>query len=345
MKHLLVCLLLLPAFLGLCPSSWASWKFISTGTATAVGTPSCAQLSTSHVVCAVRTGKAGIMVNGFNGTSWHSWTTLAGTVSSDPSCTSDGNGNVICAATATSGSLLWTRFNGTTWTTPLQVTASLFSTPSCANYTVGQVLCVARNASGGLAYTIYNGVKWSTIANLAITAISQPGCTTDNNAGVICAVYTSAGATEVNRYTAGHWQGFLNIGGIAGGAPDCTSMNDNGNVVCFAEGYISGIYGNRFKGPAWTTADWTGYSDRGLGGSVTENASCTSQSANKLACGVMSVTDDAFYADVWNGTSWSGWTRIGSSGTGSPSCAPLGTGQVVCIFMGLKNQLTSVVGP
>ena len=263
MKHLLVCLLLSPASLSLSPFAWASWgKFISTGAGTAVGTPSCAQVSTSHVVCAIRTGKSAIMVNEFNGVSWGKWTALVGTVSSDASCTSDGNGNVICAATASTGGLLWTLFNGTNWTTPVQLTASLFSAPSCADYTVGQVLCVARNASGGLAYTLYNGTKWSAIANLATTAISQPSCTTDNNAGVICAVYTSAGATEVNRYAAGIWQGFLNLGGIAGGAPDCTSMNENGNVVCFAEGIFPAFtatasgeeLGRRQTG--WATAGW-----------------------------------------------------------------------------------------
>ena len=281
-------------------------------------------------------------VNEFDGTSWHDWTTLVSSVSSDASCASHGNGNAICAATATSGSLLWSLFNGTSWTTPVAITTSLFSAPSCANYTVGQVLCVAGNSTGGLAYARYNGTTWSAVANLATTAISQPSCTTDNSSGVICAVYTSAGATEVNRYANNSWEGFLKLGGVGGGTPECTSMNQDGNVACFAEGYISGIYGNRFQGGAWTVADWTVYVD--LGGSVTDNASCAAQSPNMLACGVISVTDNNFYANVWSG-SWSGWVKIGGSGTGSPACAALGTGQVVCVVMGLKNQLTSIVGP
>lgn len=37
--------------------------------------------------------------------------------------------------------------------------------------------------------------------------------------------------------------------------------------------------------------------------------------------------------------------KIGSSEVGSPSCAPLGTGQVVCAAMGPNNKLSSVVGP
>ena len=76
-----------------------------------------------------------------------------------------------------------------------------------------------------------------------------------------------------------------------------------------------------------------------------ENASCTTQAAGLLVCAVLFVSDNAFYADVWNGLSWSGWVKIGGSGMGSPACAPLGTGQVVCVIVGLKNQLTSAVGP
>jgi hypothetical protein len=164
MTRLLMSFLLLPACLGLSNSAWAVWgKFISTGAGTAIGTPSCAQVATPLVVCAIRSGKYAVMVNEFDGTSWGNWITLAGAVGSDPSCTSDGNGNVICAATAITGKLQWSLFNGATWTTPELVTAALYSAPSCANYTVGQVLCVARNATGGLAYTLYNGATWSAV--------------------------------------------------------------------------------------------------------------------------------------------------------------------------------------
>src|SRR5579863_6316010 len=98
MKRIIVCLLFLHASLMSVPSAWASWgSFIPTGTATGVGNPSCAFVSTGHVACAVRNGSAAIMVNEFNGTSWGKWANLVGTVSSDPSCTNNGAGNVICA--------------------------------------------------------------------------------------------------------------------------------------------------------------------------------------------------------------------------------------------------------
>jgi len=55
--------------------------------------------------------------------------------------------------------------------------------------------------------------------------------------------------------------------------------------------------------------------------------------------------DNAFYANVYNGTSWSGWAKIGGTGLGTPSCAALGAGQIVCTVRGVNNKLISVVGP
>jgi hypothetical protein len=160
---------------------------------------------------------------------------------------------------------------------------------------------------------------------------------------VVCSIFTTGGATLVNRFASGKWTGFLNIGGIAGGEPDCTSLNSAGRVTCFAKAYTTGIYVNLFNGSSWVAGDWSGY--EGLGGAVSDNASCTSQSTGELVCGVIAVTDAAFYANVYNGSFWTGWEKVGGKGVGSPSCAPLGTGKVVCLIMGPTNTLTSTVGP
>jgi hypothetical protein len=230
------------------------------------------------------------------------------------------------------------------WGKPTKVKAALYSAPSCAELVAGQVLCAARNASGGLAWSLYNGTSWSAFANLTTSAASAPSCTSDDSSGVICAVFTTGYSTLVNRYAAGAWAGFLNIGGNAGGEPYCTSMNSGGNVVCFAEGYDSEIYGDRFVGGGWTVVDWNGYFS--IGGEVNTNAGCTSQAAGELVCGAYGVGPDnsEFYANVYSGSGWSGWSQIGGTGIGTP-CAALDTGQVVCVVMGINNKLTSVVGP
>ena len=120
-------------------------------------------------------------------------------------------------------------------------------------------------------------------------------------------------------------------------------MNSEGQVVCFAEAYFSQIFATRFTGGSWTVRDWTTYG--ALGGEVTNNANCTTHAAGQLVCGVISI-DNAFYADVYNGTNWSTWTKIGGTGVGIPACAALGTGQAVCVLMGVdNNSSTSVVGP
>jgi len=204
------------------------------------------------------------------------------------------------------------------------------------------VLCVARNSSGGLAWTLFSGGSWSAFANLGAPTVSAPNCANDDNNGVICSVYTISNVTLVNRFTAGAWLGFLNLAGTAGGEPNCAPLNTGGKVACFAKAYNSGIFGTLYNGGAWVVGQWDPYS--GLGGTVDENASCTSHLTGQLICGAMS-TDSSFYANTYNGASWSGWSRIGGSGYRSPACAPLGGGKVVCMVLGVSNKLTSVVGP
>ena len=345
MKKILAFLVVL-ASLQMAPSAWAAWgSFVSTCTATGFGNPSCASFAAGSVACAVRSGTSTMMVNTYASGAWGKWKNLAGAVSSDPSCTNDGKGNVFCAATSTNGNLQVAELTGGAWTNPLKVKATLYSAPSCALYTAGEVLCAARNSAGGLAWSLYNGTSWSAFANLTTTAFTAPSCTTDNNGGVICAVYTTAYVTLVNRF-AGAWEGFLNLGGIAAGTPDCTSLNESGNVACFAEGYSSSIYPTRFTAGGWAVADWTPYSG-GLGGEVNTDANCTSQAAGELVCGAYAggPYNSEMYANVYNGSGWTGWSAVGGVGVGVPACAPLGSGQVICVVMGPDNKLTSVVGP
>jgi len=171
MNKIAACLMLSTCLL-MAPAASATWgSFISTGSATGIGNPSCASVSTEEVACAVRSGKSAMMVNEFNGTAWGAWKSLTGTVSSDPSCTSDGSGKVLCAATATNGDLEVTVVSGGVWSNPTNVTAALFSAPSCAQYTAGQVLCVARNASGK-AMRVEDGQRFEALFD-ALVRVTQ----------------------------------------------------------------------------------------------------------------------------------------------------------------------------
>ena len=301
-------LLLVAVVLLLVPHSWASWSaFKSTGTATAVGNPSCAQVSNDHVACAVLTKKSTLMVNEFNGSSWGTWATLAGSVSSSPSCTSNGDGEVFCGATAADGGLMVAVYDGSSWATPTEVSGSLYSAPSCAEYETNEVICVARNSGGGLAFTRYDNGAWSAFTNLTVTATSAPSCTNDHENGVICSVYTISGETLVNRFHGGAWEGFLDLGGLAGGTPNCTYWKTTGQVVCFAKATNDGVYVNSYDGASWALSSWSGYEN--LGGVINDNASCVSQSSGELVCGVIGAQNkNALYANVYNGSEWSGWT-------------------------------------
>jgi hypothetical protein len=158
--------------------------------------------------------------------------------------------------------------------------------------------------AGGLSGSLHNGTTWSKFANLATSTVSAPSCTSDHNGGVICVVFTSAEATLVNRFSfsSGSWEGFLNLGGIAGGNPDCTFWKPVGEVACFAKAIGGSIYVTAFDGKNWVGGDWSTYAN--LQGLVNDNASCTSQAAGALVCGVIGQSNpgNAFYANVFNGT-------------------------------------------
>jgi hypothetical protein len=339
--------LVLSALLLMATAASATWgNFVSTGTANGIGNPSCTPVSTGEVACAVRSSKSAMMVNTFNGASWGTWKSLTGSLSSDPSCTNDGAGKVYCAATATNGDLVVTVLNAGVWSSATNVTAALYSAPSCAEYIAGQVLCAARSASGGLTWSLYNGTAWSAFANLTALTVSAPSCTSDDNGGVICAVYTTGYATLVNRYTSTGWHGFLNLSGIgSGNALDCINWQAPGVVSCFGKGYQSAIFVTTFNGLSWITGGWSDFLD--LDGEANDNVGCTSQATGQLVCGGIGigVGDAAFFADVYNGSVWTGWAQVGGTGVGTPACAPLGTGQAVCVVMGVNNKLSSVVGP
>jgi hypothetical protein len=131
----------------------------------------------------------------------------------------------------------------------------------------------------------------------------------------------------------------------ASNALDCINLQASGDVACFGKGYGPSIFVTTFNGPSWITGDWSDYLD--LNGEANDNVGCTSQAAGQLVCGGIGIGtgDAAFFADVYNGSVWTGWAQIGGRGIGTPACAPLGTGQAVCVVRGVNNKLISVVGP
>ena len=60
----------------------------------------------------------------------------------------------------------------------------------------------------------------------------------------------------------------------------------------------------RGRPPIWPTYG-------SLGGAVGNNARCTTQAAGQVVCGMIGELDNAFYADVYNGSNWEGWVKFG----------------------------------
>jgi hypothetical protein len=324
----------------------ASWgSFVSLGTNTVNSDPSCAPVSGGDAVCAARSFANTMLVNQFNGTAWAGWKNLAGAISSGPSCAPDGNGQVICAARASNGGFVYTVFNGTTWSTERQGKASLATGLSCATLGGGRVLCAARSVTGGLTSAVFNGTIWSAFDNQAANTTSAPGCATDDAGRVVCMMQDTSSSEIANRYNGASWDGFINTGGEGTGEPTCSNFGVPGEVVCFARSTFSAFFGNRFTGGAWAAGNWTGWTSGNLGGVVGAKGACVSNAASQLVCGVFGVPDSALWVDVYNGTSWSGFTRLGQTTVGNPSCAPLGGGKVMCAVVNVNNKVSSIVGP
>jgi len=334
-------LLLLQAY-----PAMATWGgFISLGTNTVNSDPSCAPLSSGAAICAARSFTNTLLVNQFNGTTWSGWKNLSGTITSGPSCAPDGNGQVICAARATGGGMVYSVFNGSAWSAEVTLKASLASGPSCATLGGGRVLCAARSATGGLTSSVFSGTAWSAFDNQAAHATSAPGCASDDAGRVVCIMQDTSSSEIANRYNGTSWDGFINTGGEGTGEPTCSNFGVPGEVVCFARSTFSAFFGNRFTGGTWATANWTGWTNGNLGGVVGPKGACVSNAASQLVCGVFGVADSALWVDVFNGTSWSGLTRLGQTTVGNPSCTTLGSGRVLCAVVGVNNKVSSIVGP
>ena len=346
-------LLVLAITLLFIPSASATWSgFRSLGKTPVVGEPSCAQLASEEVMCVAQSQQHTLMANQFSKGAWSGWTNLSGTVTSDPSCVNDGTDTVVCGITSATNTLAAIMFNGKSWTSLNDSGGLIASGPSCALLRAGKVLCGARSVSGALTTSVFNGTTWGKFSTQAATLISRPGCASDDDGNVICAmaaIVNNATTVIVNLYDGLKWQGFLDLPGLNIDNPFCTAFGAKGSVEgkvgCFADSTNTGVYVNAFNGNGWSTGEWGGWGL--LTGNVFPNrASCASPSAGSLVCTFVNVQDALLYTQIFNGTSWTGYTKVGGSPfIGGPSCTTLASEKVMCVVVGVNNQASSVTGP
>ena len=160
---------------------------------------------------------------------------------------------------------------------------------------------------------------------------------------MICAASTTTSAVLFNRFDGIKWAGFLTSVSTTTADTTCTPLGISGQVGCFVRSLDSALYGDLYKGGAWSLTQWGGWG--GLGGISNPKLSCTTIGTGQLACGVVAVTDSALYVDQFTGTAWTGFVKLGGIQIGSPSCASLGIGKAICVVVGVANTATSTVGP
>jgi hypothetical protein len=253
----------------------------------------------------------------------------------------------VCAARAVNGQLQYSVFDpvANVWTKSLKVAGSaLFSGPSCARLAAGSVLCAARGATGGLTYSIFSGGLWAPFSSLAASVAGRPACASGAASQVVCAVISPATySVSVTRYASGAWSAFVPLGGVTGSDDlRCTSLESGGAVACFVQASNSVLLVNRLTGGGWPGA-WSGWTQLSLG--TNANGACGVTSPGQLACTNIATSDGALWGVTFDGVFWGSWTKLGGLLVGTPGCAGLGNGKVVCVATGVDNKAAFSVGP
>ncbi len=341
--------------------SYASWGgFVSLGTTPIVGEPSCVQTTSNDVLCVSQSQRHTLMANRFTNGTWSVWTNIAGTVVSDPSCASDGAGNIICGVTGTKNTLEAITYNGSAWGAFVDSGQSIYSNtyqksepPTCARLVVGSVFCAVRSQSSTLIGAMFNGTAWSSfVVGGGASLTTAPSCASDSDGRVICiaqSIFSSGNNSFLNRFDGTKWEGVIPFGTafITPITPNCVGLGGGSFVahaMCTLHGLDSLVYSLEFNGGPWLSTNFTGFQQ--ISGSVMSRTSCAITTAGTLVCGWINAADSLLYESTFNGSSWSGYVKVGGPPIVSgPACAPLRSGKVLCLVVGLNNQALSTVGP
>jgi hypothetical protein len=215
-------------------------------------------------------------------------------------------------------------------------------------------LCGARSGNGSFTASQFKAGAWGKFTTLTASLVSAPGCTSDNDHNVVCAMYAMGtnGASQfwVNLFDGLKWQGFLTLNYFWTGSPVCVANGENGSVEgvvsCFSLGDNTAVYGSGFNGNGWSIGDWNCNICVQISGNVAPTFSCSNTGTDNVTCGFLNLQDHLMYSNNFNGTSWTGYVKVGTSPIiGGPVCTPYAKGQTMCVVIGLNTQASGSVGP
>jgi hypothetical protein len=319
----------------------------------ATSDPSCTFLAAGEVVCAVRNTAMRLAVNRFSSGAWTGWKVLEGVITSNPSCILRGTREAVCAARSAEGKLAYTRFDGSQFTALRTYNRTLLSAPSCSRLSETIMICAYRGLGGGMQNTrLAGGSMISPALNPVAQIFSGPNCTSDETGRPVCAAISSTGSVVFTRFDGTKWEPFISSAVfVATTDPVCSAIGVPGKVFCFARDRYSIASFNNFVGGDWLASGWQPWKDHL--GAVKSGVSCAYTDPGKLACAAVGMFDNSVYANVFDGTLWSGWRLLGtgSLATGTPSCAKYNSRgipkfkKVLCVWIAPDNSLMSSFGP
>jgi hypothetical protein len=326
-------------------AAWTAFASFST-TQNIVSDPSCAPWGSGQAICVGRNTSNQLIANRWTGTAWSAAQIVGSGMTTDPSCAFDGVSKVYCVTTASNNVPQVTIYNGVSFSVPagMGIAPLTTSKPSCVSHTAGKFVCLARSTTAGLVSMVFNGATWSTSA-LAGTTTSAPNCSEDGIGGAICAVITTANhAVLAYRFNGATWSLALNLGGEASSETTCNRVGPPGQVMCVASGRNSDVFVRRFNGGTFSLANWSPWGS--IGGVTPSNTRCAPVGAIEAVCATIATLDSVLYINRFNGTTWLGWAKIGTSTAfRSPTCTPLSATKAMCAMIRTDNKLVTTVGP
>jgi hypothetical protein len=324
----------LAAVISASPAAAGQSGFVSMGSMALLPDPACASDNRNLAVCAARAFDSGFAVDRYNGAKWDGWARLDAVVSSSPSCAKQGAGRVLCAARGEKGDLVYALFNGARWSAPASVAGPFASAPSCANFTGAEVLCVARGATGAMLSRVYNGRAWSALmTSAAVGIVSAPTCVADDGGNADCLAISRSNTALGASFQRTNWGTASDRAGLVTTELGCGQSFSPGFPLCLARGSDSQPYYSLFFG----TEDYVGFLGwMGLGGTVVSKASCANNQALEIVCAALD-TGSALTVDIGSpddtalsGIKWAGFSRVGGSFVGAPSCVTIAYNTVLC---------------
>ena len=265
-----------------------------------------------------------------------SYATAGGILTAAPAGASGAAGTADVFVRGTDGSVFTTHWNGTSFSSWTSLGGYITADPGATASGATRLDVFVRGRDNQLYQRTWNGTSWTPWRALGGILTTGPGASVRPGSQPQLDVWVAGSDKQLYRRssadggnTFGAWQA---LGGILTSDPSAVSTT-SAHIDVFVRGSDMQMYHR-----SWDQATgWTAW--QGLGGILASAPAAASCSAGHLDVFVLG-SDSSIYRRSFNGTSWSGWTRVGGtwrSGLGAACIA--GSSKVAVFARGVDDGL------